>query len=109
MRACALAGPVKHPDRAIQKVVRTYIRDAACLTDLVRSTLVFTDITVLNSFMEMVMERTAIGLDSPASQNPEVLFRLTHSKNRFEPGYDAKEPERRTQRPVNEPAGGVVL
>jgi hypothetical protein len=30
-------GPIKKPQRAIEKIVRSYRRDAACLTDLVRS------------------------------------------------------------------------
>ena len=30
-------GPIKKPQRAIEKVVRSYRRDAACLTDIVRS------------------------------------------------------------------------
>eukprot|EP00293_Proteomonas_sulcata_P012431 CAMPEP_0184300202 /NCGR_PEP_ID=MMETSP1049-20130417/10670_1 /TAXON_ID=77928 /ORGANISM="Proteomonas sulcata, Strain CCMP704" /LENGTH=362 /DNA_ID=CAMNT_0026610863 /DNA_START=37 /DNA_END=1125 /DNA_ORIENTATION=+ len=33
-------GPVKTPERALQKVVRSYNRDPACLTDLVRCTIV---------------------------------------------------------------------
>ena len=35
-----IRGPVKSPERALQKCVRTYRRDAGCLTDLVRCTLV---------------------------------------------------------------------
>ena len=35
-----LRGPVKAPERALQKCVRKYRRDVGCLTDLVRCTLV---------------------------------------------------------------------
>eukprot|EP00293_Proteomonas_sulcata_P003654 CAMPEP_0184326560 /NCGR_PEP_ID=MMETSP1049-20130417/142629_1 /TAXON_ID=77928 /ORGANISM="Proteomonas sulcata, Strain CCMP704" /LENGTH=332 /DNA_ID=CAMNT_0026648763 /DNA_START=182 /DNA_END=1180 /DNA_ORIENTATION=- len=44
-------GPVKHPARAMEKVVRTYHRNTASLTDLVRSTVVFDDIHKLFDFL----------------------------------------------------------
>uniref|UniRef100_A0A7S4UVE3 Uncharacterized protein n=1 Tax=Guillardia theta TaxID=55529 RepID=A0A7S4UVE3_GUITH len=46
------SGTLKTSSRAIQKAVRSYDRDASCLTDLVRCTIIVKTLTDLNEWLE---------------------------------------------------------
>jgi len=58
-------GPVKMPDRTLQKLVRTYHRDASCLTDLVRLTIVLDSVgdlrTCLVAFLRKAYSSKTVG------------------------------------------------
>ncbi|KAJ1468476.1 hypothetical protein T484DRAFT_1984147, partial [Baffinella frigidus] len=55
-------GPVKKPDRALQKLVRVYGRDVAMLTDLVRCTVVAEDLRQVEALMATLEARSVVGL-----------------------------------------------
>jgi hypothetical protein len=55
-------GPIKKPDRAIQKIARTYDRDPASLTDLVRCTVVVAGLREAAAFLALIEQRSVVGL-----------------------------------------------
>ncbi|KAJ1472098.1 hypothetical protein T484DRAFT_1976202, partial [Baffinella frigidus] len=57
-----MRGPVKKPDRALQKLVRVYGRDVAMLTDLVRCTVLAEDLRQVEALMGMLDARSVVGL-----------------------------------------------
>jgi hypothetical protein len=61
---CLLFGPIKKPDRAIQKCVRSYRRDVGCLTDLVRCTIVVETTEQLLRVFKMFRDKSIIGIES---------------------------------------------
>jgi len=76
-----VAGPVKHAQRAIQKCVRTYFRDPAAISDLVRCTVVYEDIVGVQRFFERVRERSDRGGSG--------MLKIRRVKNRFNTDFDA--------------------
>ena len=86
-------GPVKRPDRSLQKVVRTYYRDPRCLTDLVRCVILLDSIVGVAKVLEEFMEKSVVaGAESepkPSFKDEESLlnrqkhFRITKMKDRF--------------------------
>ena len=104
-------GPVKRPDRAIQKCVRSYRRDVGCLTDLVRCTIVVETADQLLDVFKMFLRMSVVGnatvershllgvaVDNDSnnqtapgilnrmvsdSQLDDQVFRITSVKNRF--------------------------
>mmetsp|Transcript_24498 Transcript_24498/g.48950 ORF Transcript_24498/g.48950 Transcript_24498/m.48950 type:complete len:163 (+) Transcript_24498:2-490(+) len=89
-----MAGPVKQPERALQKCVRLYQRDPACLTDLVRCTVVVAKLEQACSFMRLVKLRSVTGLE-PAKEQTEGqqsrIFRVMRCVNRLDPEYNAEQ------------------
>jgi hypothetical protein len=61
--AFLIRGPVKKPDRALQKLVRLYSRNPACLTDLVRCTVVVASLNEASEFLRLLVEKSAIGFE----------------------------------------------
>ncbi|EKX32373.1 hypothetical protein GUITHDRAFT_121453 [Guillardia theta CCMP2712] len=55
-------GPVKQPQRAIEKCVRSYRRDVGCLTDLVRCTIVAESMEQLLQVLHTIRLRSVIGI-----------------------------------------------
>eukprot|EP00290_Baffinella_frigidus_P042402 CAMPEP_0180299312 /NCGR_PEP_ID=MMETSP0988-20121125/22016_1 /TAXON_ID=697907 /ORGANISM="non described non described, Strain CCMP2293" /LENGTH=99 /DNA_ID=CAMNT_0022279051 /DNA_START=1 /DNA_END=297 /DNA_ORIENTATION=+ len=55
-------GPIKKPDRALQKLVRVYGRDVAMLTDLVRCTVLAEDLKQVEALMATLEARSVVGL-----------------------------------------------
>ena len=53
-------GPVKRPDRAFQKVVRKYHRDARCLTDLVRCCILLESIEDVRRALSQILEISVV-------------------------------------------------
>ena len=51
-------GPVKRPDRALQKVIRKYYRDPRCLTDLVRCCILLPSISDVGSCLEVILAKS---------------------------------------------------
>jgi len=106
-------GPVKKPDRALQKLVRVYGRDVAMLTDLVRCTVLAEDLRQVEALMATLEARSVVGLAevgrreeegdeddamlrsdasddarrSDASEDARIL-RITAIHNRFDGSYD---------------------
>jgi hypothetical protein len=109
---CLIFGPIKKPDRAIQKCVRSYRRDVGCLTDLVRCTIVVETTEQLLQVFKMFREKSIIGINSvemsyllgvdveddatsrqslsslqsdidSADLQEDIYFRITQVKNRF--------------------------
>eukprot|EP00960_Hanusia_phi_P008782 251777-Hanusia_phi.AAC.1 len=107
-----VCGPIKQPERAIEKCVRTYRRDVGCLTDLVRCTIVVENAQQLLEVFETFRTRSIIGIgaaerngeaepincrsevsaeteallraeEGRASSFEEPFFRITQVKNRF--------------------------
>ncbi|EKX31031.1 hypothetical protein GUITHDRAFT_122765 [Guillardia theta CCMP2712] len=96
-------GPIKQPERAIQKCVRIYGRDSACLTDLVRATVVVEQLEQVEQLLAFLESISVIGTkqdrrggkqqqqqQSPSSQ---PLFRIVRVKNRFSDSSRYYEPE----------------
>ena len=55
-----LRGPVKKPERALQKCVRVYRRDTACLTDLVRCTIVAQTIQQVHELLSAIISMSVV-------------------------------------------------
>ena len=53
-----IRGPVKRPDRALQKAMRKYFMDQRCLTDLVRGCILSPDIRDVDRCLEVTDART---------------------------------------------------
>jgi len=87
-------GPIKQPQRALQKLVRVYGRDVAMLTDLVRCTVVAEDLKQVGVLVAALDARSVVGLASPTddpSDKPEEderTLRITSISNRFDESYD---------------------
>jgi len=118
--ACELLwGPIKRPQRALEKVVRTFRRDAWCLTDLCRATLVFDHFWQLRRAFDVIMKKSVVGFEVGSTYGADLhhrrqrfsfrghrtnpkhaeeldmdkMFRVTRVKNRFDdssPEYDAQ-------------------
>ena len=58
---CLKFAPIKQPDRTIQKCVRSYRRDAGCLTDLVRCTIIVETIDQLLRLFKLFQNRSIFG------------------------------------------------
>ncbi|KAJ1474813.1 hypothetical protein T484DRAFT_1910814, partial [Baffinella frigidus] len=79
-------GPVKKPERALQKLVRVYGRDVAMLTDLVRCSVIAEDLRQVEALMSSLDARSVVGLvglarrsedgDPSVSRNQEELVEL---------------------------------
>ena len=71
---CSLCkGPIKHPDRAFQKLARKYYFDARHLTDLVRCCILVDSISDVRDILDRIFERSRVfGSDSnqPQPQGP---------------------------------------
>jgi hypothetical protein len=105
---CLKFAPIKQPDRAIQKCVRSYRRNAGCLTDLVRCTIIVETIDQLLRLFKLFQDRSIFGEESverfhllgvnveddtrsreslSSSQldrlQEDIYFRITRVKNRF--------------------------
>jgi hypothetical protein len=99
-------GPIKKPDRALQKLVRVYGRDVAMLTDLVRCTVLVEDLSQVEALMATLDARSVVGLTAVAPRGEEAdeegdemvlmsdnsdderILRITAIKNRFDERYD---------------------
>jgi hypothetical protein len=57
-----IRGPIKKPDRALQKLVRMYNRDVACLTDLVRCTIVVAGLEEAETVLARLLEKSVVGV-----------------------------------------------
>ena len=53
-------GPVKRPDRALQKVVRRLYRDPRCLTDIVRCVILLDSIAAVRQVLEEFLDKSVI-------------------------------------------------
>jgi hypothetical protein len=107
-------GPFKHPDRAMQKVVRSYERDAASLTDLTRCSAIFNKMAHLRAFMQLLESMSFVGIEDMDALQTALLpqqaqaqagadderrehvgdsriFRITRVKNRYAADYDVRE------------------
>jgi len=93
-------GPVKKPQRAIEKVIRSYRRDTARLTDLVRCTCVVEDEMQLLKLVQIILGMSVYGLVGAcvedrtrglevAQDKGDAMFRLLKIENRFDENYDA--------------------
>jgi hypothetical protein len=104
---CLKFAPIKQPDRAIQKCVRSYRRNAGCLTDLVRCTIIVGTIDQLLRLFKLFQDRSIFGEsvesfhllgvnveDDTRSRESlsssqldrsqeDIYFRITRVKNRF--------------------------
>jgi hypothetical protein len=79
-------GPVKRPDRALQKVVRRYNRDARCLTDLVRCCILLPSICDVGRCLEVLLGKSVVGLhEEEGEQGPATgkFFKVVKVKDRF--------------------------
>lgn len=65
-------GPIKKPDRALQKLVRVYGRDVAMLTDLVRCTVLVEDLSQVEALMATLNARSVVGLAAVAPRGEEA-------------------------------------
>ena len=104
-----IKGPLKNPERAMEKCVRSYGRDARQLTDLVRFSVIAMSFEQLINVFCTFCDVSAIGPDSkPPSLCPPsgaaqhgrakttthtsatgaVWFRMTGVKNRFDPASE---------------------
>jgi len=94
-------GPIKKPERALQKLVRMYGRDVAMLTDLVRCTVVAEDLQQVGALMAAIDARSVVGLAGVEPRDPiahdleankldedEGIMRITSINNRFDESYD---------------------
>ncbi|EKX52481.1 hypothetical protein GUITHDRAFT_101652 [Guillardia theta CCMP2712] len=88
-------GPIKQPERAIQKCVRAYGRDPACLTDLVRASVVVETLEQVGEVMRFLERSSVVGADSYVKEacqgdadsegaEETVYFRMTRVKNTFD-------------------------
>jgi hypothetical protein len=97
--------PLKKLERAMQKCVRVYSRDARCLTDLARYCIVAQDFSQMNEVFRAFLRNSCVGLEpvhahrarailaanqprgagARAESGGHALFRLTQCKNRFWP------------------------
>jgi hypothetical protein len=97
--ACArlIPGPIKKPERALQKLVRLYNRNPACLTDLVRCTVVVAGLREAAGFLELLGSKSVIGIsetsvedilgrDGSVHDSPRIM-RITQLKNRLDLCY----------------------
>jgi len=91
-----IPGPVKRPLRSMQKATRRYRRDLACLTDLVRCTIVCNDITKAAQVLKVIVAKCSSD-DKPQStkyaaarsgMEDDIILRVHKIKNRFDPEYD---------------------
>jgi len=53
-------GPIKRPDRALQKVVRRFYRDPRCLTDLVRCVILVDSIAAVRQVLEEFLDKSVV-------------------------------------------------
>jgi hypothetical protein len=98
-------GPIKKPDRAIQKIVRLYNRDPASLTDLVRCTVVVAGLREAAAFLALIEQRSVVGLANVVVEgfdrcrfvheydgDTQKTMRITKLENRsvFSPSYFLK-------------------
>jgi len=56
-----IRGPLKRPDRALQKSMRKYFMDPRCLTDLVRGCVLLASIEDLDRCLEVILDLSVIG------------------------------------------------
>ena len=97
-------GPVKRPDRSLQKVVRKYYRDARCLTDIIRCCITLPSIESVRQCLEVIRCKCVVGaLPAHGDRGTQMLsvtmeeaksesfFKLVKIKDRFsvdqEDGY----------------------
>jgi hypothetical protein len=96
--AYLIRGPIKRPSRALQKLVRLYDRNPACLTDLVRCTTVVAGLHEAAEFLMLVAQKSVIGFDfddqlessrlvssllsGADTDNSGKIMRITQLKNR---------------------------
>jgi len=85
-------GPVKRPDRALQKVVRRCYRDARCLTDLVRCCIVLESIADVRKALDAIFDSSTVhhGLKDKDNEHTKLLdgsdkklFKICKVKDRF--------------------------
>ena len=76
-----IRAPIKMPQRAIPKVVRTYGRNAARLTDIVRCSVVFEDLDGVAECVAAIRKHCGLG-----------AFQILRIRNRLDHGYDAVRP-----------------
>ena len=97
-----IRGPVKKPERAIEKVVRSYRRDSGCLTDLVRCTCTADSCEQLLNVTKAIFDNCEVGttvtedhsesgaLENDPQSSQSKKFRLVKIKNLFDIKYDCK-------------------
>jgi len=99
-----IRGPVKRPERALQKLVRVYGRDVGMLTDLVRCTVLADDLEKVEALLEKLHAVSVVGQGEhphrddagedvekrrPAGYHQDgKIFRITVIKNRLDTRYD---------------------
>jgi hypothetical protein len=89
LTAFLVRGPIKKPERALQKLVRLYNRNPACLTDLVRCTVVVADLDDAMAFLSLLEHRSVVGIGDVCSEYSDEksepkMMRITQLKNRCE-------------------------
>ncbi|MGB1597302.1 MAG: hypothetical protein ACPIOQ_31390, partial [Promethearchaeia archaeon] len=73
-----IRGPVKRPDRALQKAHRKYFMDPRCLTDLVRGCVLLGSLEDVDHCLEVILGMSVIGSlgtrweEVPASSTPDA-------------------------------------
>jgi len=88
-RAELCRGPVKRPDRALQKVVRRFYRDPRCLTDIVRCCILLESIADVRKALDALFKASTIhwghtGTEKEKSDlGHEKWFRICKVKDRF--------------------------
>lgn len=85
-------GPVKRPDRALQKIVRKYDRDPRCLTDIVRCCVKLDSIEQVKEALVALLEKSVVhsGLGADEKEHVEQQekrntadFKVCKIKDRF--------------------------
>ena len=74
-RAKLERGPVKRPDRALQKVVRKFYRDPRCLTDLIRCSILVDSIRDVKLVLAEILRKSIVGLSIPVEEVKLIKLR----------------------------------
>ncbi len=118
-----VAGPVKQPTRALEKLVRRYRRDFGCLTDLVRCSVIADSLKNVKDFLRLLYSTSVAGLDTSFEEEGRVskespgehldtgdqLFRITSIENRFDSLYDDEESMGYRDLALNVEVGWIVI
>ena len=118
-----VAGPVKQPTRALEKLVRRYRRDFGSLTDLVRCSVIADSLKNVKDFLRLLYSRSVAGLDTSfeeegrgSKESPgehldtgDQLFRITSIENRFDSSYDDEESMGYRDLALNVEVGWIVI
>jgi hypothetical protein len=95
--AVSLPGPVKQVKRSIAKTVRAYRGNFRRLTDLVRTTIVFSSFADIQCFIEALREKSicspddilpteeVVALDEPHVDRKKAMMQILRVRNRFNP------------------------